>query len=51
MELISESFNWCERGRRSGIDLGDKVLSGALQKEEEVIVKIRANVKNEVHKY
>ena len=50
MELISESFNWCERGRRSGIDLGDKVLSGALEKEE-VTVKIRANVKNEVHKY
>ena len=52
MELISEYFNWCERERRSGIDLVDWVSGTTLEKEEEeVIVGIRTNGKNEVYIY
>ena len=50
MELISEYFSWCERGRKSNIDLGDRVSSYASEEEkeeEEAIVGIRANGKNE----
>ena len=34
MELISEYFSWCEKGRRSGINPGDRV-SGNTSEEEE----------------
>ena len=52
MELISEYFNWCERERRSGIDLVDWVSGTTLKKkEEEVIVGIMTNGKNEVYIY
>ena len=52
MELISEYFNWCERERRSGIDLVYRVSSTTSDKEEEkVIIRIRANGKNEVYIY
>ena len=52
MELISKYFNWCERERRSGIDLVDRVSTTTSEKEgEEVIVGIRANGKNEVYIY
>ena len=36
MELISEYFSWCERGRKSSIDPRDKVSSSAL--EEKAVV-------------
>ena len=52
MELISKYFNWCERERRSGIKLVDRVSSTTSEKEEEeVIIGIRANGKNEVNIY
>ena len=51
MELISKYFNWCERERRSGIDLVDRVSTTTSEKKEEVIVGIRANGKNEVYIY
>ena len=35
MELISEYFSWCEGGRKSSIDLGDRVSSSASKEEEE----------------
>ena len=35
MELISEYFSWCEGGRKSSIDLGDRVSSSASEEEEE----------------
>ena len=39
MELISEYFSWCEGGRKSSIDPGDKVSSSASkEKEEEAVV-------------
>ena len=47
MELILEYFSWCEGRRKSGIDPGVRVLGGALEEEEEVVVGIRANGKNE----
>ena len=48
MELISKYFNWCEGGRKSGIDPRDRVSSNASEeKEEEVAIIIRANRKNE----
>ena len=48
MELISEYFSWCEGGRKSSIDPGDRVSSCALEEEkEEAAVEIRANGKNE----
>ena len=48
MELISKYFNWCEGGRKSGIDPGDRVSSNASEeKEEEAAIRIRANRKNE----
>ena len=47
MELISECFSWCEGGRKSSIDPGDRVSSSALEEEEEeATVGIRAG-KNE----
>ena len=46
MELISEYFSWCEGGRKSSIDPGDRVSSNAFE-EEERTVGIRANGKNE----
>ena len=47
MELISEYFSWCEGGRKSSIDPGDRVSSSALEEEEEeATVGIRAG-KNE----
>ena len=45
MELISEYFSWCEGGRKSRIDPGDRDSSE--EEEEEVAVGIRANGKNE----
>ncbi|WJZ94258.1 hypothetical protein VitviT2T_013133 [Vitis vinifera] len=48
MELISEYFNWCEGGRKSGIDPRDRVSSSASEeKEEEAAIRIRSNGKNE----
>ena len=48
MELISEYFSWCEGGRKSSIDPGDRVSSSASEEEEEeAAVGIRANGKNE----
>ena len=51
--MISEYFSWCEGGRRSGIDFGDRVLGSASkeEEEEETIVEIRTNGKNEVYIY
>ena len=47
MELISEYFSWCEGGRKSSIDPGNRVLSSASEEEEEeAVVGIRAG-KNE----
>lgn len=51
MELILESFRWCDEGIRSGIDPGDRVSGDALEEEEERIIKIKTNVKKELHKY
>ena len=34
MELISEYFSWCEGGRKSSIDPGDRVSSSASEDEE-----------------
>ena len=45
MELISEYFSWCEGGRKSRIDPGDRDSSE--EEEEEVAVGIMANGKNE----
>ena len=45
--MISEYFSWCEGGRKSSIDPGVRVLGSALEEEEEVVVGIRANGKNE----
>ena len=48
MELILECFSWCEGGRKSSIDPGDRVSSNASkEEEEEAAVGIRANGKNE----
>ena len=48
MELILEYFSWCKRGRKNGIDPGDRVSSSASEEEEEeAAVGIRANGKNE----
>ena len=48
--MILEYFSWCEGGRRSGIDFGDRVLGSApKEEEEETIVEIRTNAKNEVY--
>ena len=48
MKLILEYFSWCEGGRKSSIDPGDKVSSCASEEEEEeAAVGIRANGKNE----
>ena len=38
MDLISEYFSWCEGGRKSSIDPGDRVSSSASEKEEEEVV-------------
>ncbi|KAL6313649.1 hypothetical protein AAG906_010067 [Vitis piasezkii] len=46
MELISEYFSWCEGGRKSSIDPGDRVSSSASEEEEEAVVGIRVG-KNE----
>ena len=46
MKLISEYFSWCEGGRKSRIDPGDRDSSEE-EEEEEVAVGIRANGKNE----
>ena len=47
MELISEYFSWCERGRKSSIDPRYRVSSSALEEEEEeAVVGIKAE-KNE----
>ena len=55
MELISEYFSWCEGGRKSSIDHGNRVSSSASEEnkrrsgcreEEEAVVGIRAR-KNE----
>ena len=51
MELISEYFSWCEGGRKSSIDPGNRVSSSASEEEEEeeeeeAVVGIRAR-KNE----
>ena len=35
MELISEYFSWCEGGRKSSIDPGNRVSSSASEEEEE----------------
>ena len=54
MELISEHSNWCEGGRRSGIDPGDRVSSNASEEEEkekEAVIEIKANGKNDVYMY
>ena len=51
MELISEYFSWCEGGRKSSIDPGNRVLSSASEEEEEeAVVGIRAG-KNEIPLY
>ena len=53
MELISESFSQCKGGRRSGIDLRNRVLGGKLEDEEEEkegIVGISTSVKRKVYK-
>ena len=47
MELISKYFSWCKRGRKNGIDLGDRVSGNALEEEEEAAIGIMANGKNE----
>ena len=31
---LGECFNWCDGGRRNGIDPKDRVSSGALEEEE-----------------
>ena len=47
MELILEYFSWCEGGRKSGIDPGDRVSSSASEEEEkEAVVGIKVG-KNE----
>ena len=38
MDLISKYFNWCEGGRKSSIDPGNRVSSSASEKEEEEVV-------------
>ena len=40
MELISEYFSWCDGGRKSSIDPGDRVSSSTSEEEEkeEVVV-------------
>ena len=55
MELISEYFSWCEGGRKSSIDPGNRVSSSASEEEEEeeeeeAVVGIRAG-KNEIPLY
>ena len=46
--MISEYFSWCEGGRKSSIDPGDRVSSSALEEEEEeAAVGIRITEKNE----
>ena len=48
MKLILEYFSWCEGGRKSSIDPGDKVSSCASEEEEEeAAVGIRITEKNE----
>ena len=48
MELISKYFSWCEGERKTGIDLGDRVSDSASEEEEEeAVIEIRANGKNE----
>ena len=53
MELISEYFSWCEGGRKSSIDPGDRVSGSASEEEEEeeeeeeAVIGIRAKGKNE----
>ena len=37
MELILEYFSWCDGGRKSSVDPGDKVSSNALEEEEEEV--------------
>ena len=37
MELISQYFSWCEGGRKSSIDPGDRVSSNASEEEEEEV--------------
>ena len=50
--MISEYFSWCEEGRKSSIDPGDRVSSWKLEEEEEeAAVGIRANGKNEMPLY
>ena len=47
MELILEYFSWCQGGRKSGIDPGDRVSSSASEEEEkEAVVGIKVG-KNE----
>ena len=47
MKLISDYFSWCEGGRKSSIDPGDRVSSCASEEEEEATVEIRTTDKNE----
>ena len=35
MELILEYFSWCEEGRKSSIDPGDRVSSSGSEEEKE----------------
>ena len=52
MELISESFSQC-KGGRSGVDSRNRVLSGALEDQEEEkegTVGISMSVKRKVYK-
>ena len=46
--MISEYFSWCEGGRKSVIDPGDRVSGSASEEEEkEAVVGIMANGMNE----
>ena len=51
--MISEYFSWCEGGRKSSIDPGDRVSGSASEEEEEeeeeeeAVIGIRAKGKNE----